>query len=240
MQYNGETNNQDMCSLANLLCGQNNTTYPLKDKTLFANMANRQILTQIFKVYGGWKYDDKNYTDFPIATTNLVANQTNYSLPDNISIDAVYVQNQNDDEWNKLTPLALENIYNEPDYNDEPSTAGEYRIIGNTIKLYPPISYSKDDALMVEFSRDISQFIVTDTTKEAGFDEIFHEAIPVYIAYQYAQKHSLSNLNELKEQWFGFMGIDGRLGSIGKHYARKFKDMFPPSMKQTYQINDYI
>lgn len=241
MQYNSEANGQDIVTLANELCGQNDTTYPIAKKTLYANMANRQILTQIFKVYGGWKYDDKNFTDLPIATSNLVANQTIYELPDNISIDAVYIQNENDDEWTKLTRITLEDIPDaEPSYEDIPATAGRYRIIGNQIKLYPAINYSKDDAIMVEFSRDISAFLVTDTTKEPAFDSIFHEAIAVFIAYQYAQRHTLANAGELKDQWFGYIGSGGRLGTIGKHYARKFRDMFPPRMKQNYQLEEYI
>jgi hypothetical protein len=241
MQYNSEANGQDIVTLANELCGQNNTTYPIATKTLYANMANRKILSVIFRVYGGWKYDDKNFTDLPIATANLVANQTNYELPENISIDAVYIQNENDDEWTKLTPITLEQIPDaEPSYEDIPATAGQYRIIGNQIKLYPPVNYSKNDGIMVEFSRDISSFAVTDTTKKPAFDSIFHEAIAVYIAYQYAQRHSLTNANELKEQWFEYVGVSGRLGTIGKHYARKFRDMFPPRMKQHYQLEDYI
>lgn len=242
MQYQSEANGQDIVTLADLLCGQNTTTFPIAEKTTYANMGNRQILTQIFKVYGGWKYDDRNNTDFPISTGNLVANQTNYALPvDLISLDAVYVQNQNDSEWTKLYPITLEDIPDaEPSYEDIPASAGRYRVIGNSIKLYPAIDYSKDDALMIEYSRDISTFAVTDTTKTPGFDPIFHESLAVYMAYQKAQRNSLANLNDLKEQWFDFIGTSERMGKIGKHYSRKFRDMFPPRMKQSYNLNEYI
>ena len=41
----------------------------------------QKIITMIFASQDEWSWDDINQTNFPIATTNLIANQQDYSLP---------------------------------------------------------------------------------------------------------------------------------------------------------------
>ena len=237
MQYNSNSTSQDLVSLANVFTKQNNTSFPLTEKTVYANMANRLILTEIHNAYGGWKYDDRNNTDFPIATTDLVANQTDYALPlDTIHLNAVYYKDTAGN-WTKLIPLTLEEVNRrdaEPEFEDTPSQPTYYRALSNSIKIYPAANFSQDDSLMVEYSRDISTFATTDTTKTAGFDAIFHEAIAVYMAYQYAQINQLQNLKSLTEQWVDYMT------RIKRHYSQKFKDMFPARIRVNNHLTDYL
>ena len=81
MQYNSHSTKQDICSLADIMAKTNSVSFPIEDKTLFANMGMREIWSWIFEAYGGWHYDDSNNTDLPEATTDLIANQKQYSLP---------------------------------------------------------------------------------------------------------------------------------------------------------------
>lgn len=237
MQYNGNSTSQDMVSLANLFTKQNNNSFPLTEKTIYANMGNRIILTEIHNAYGGWKYDDRNNTDFPIATTDLVSGQTDYALPiDTIHLNAVYYKDTAGN-WTKLIPLTLEEINRmeaEPEFEDTNARPTYYRALSNSIKIYPASDYSQDDSLMVEYSRDVSTFATTDTTKQAGFDPIFHEAIPVYMSYQYAQINQLPMLKSLTEQWIDY------LARIRRHYSQKFKDMFPARMNVDRNLTDYL
>lgn len=237
MQYNGNSTSQDMVSLANLFTKQNNTSFPLTEKTIYANMGNRIILTEIHNAYGGWKYDDRNQTDFPIATTDLVSGQRDYALPiDTIHLNAVYYKDTAGN-WTKLIPLTLEQINRmeaEPEFEDTDSRPTYYRALSNSIKIYPASDYSQDDSLMVEYSRDVSTFATTDTTKVAGFDPIFHEAIPVYMGYQYSQVNQLPMLKSLTEQWIDY------LARIRRHYSQKFKDMFPARMIVDRNLTDYL
>lgn len=239
MQYNSHSTSQDMVSLANLFTKQNNTTFPLTEKTLFANMGNRIILTVIHDAYGGWKYDDRNNTDLPIATTDLTADQSNFALPvDTNQLNGVYVLTPNTtDNWTKLIPITLEEINRieaEPNFNNTSSVPQYYRTLSNSIVIYPASDTTVEDGLMVEYSGDISTFATTDTTKTAGFDTIFHEAIPVYMGYQFAQINGIPQLKSLTEQWVDY------LARIKKHYSCKFKDMFPTRIKINDTLSDYI
>jgi len=228
MQYNSESTSQDLVSLANALTKRDDTTFPLTEKTAYANMGNRLILTLIFDAYGGWKYDDKNNTDFPVATTDLIAAQDNYGLPtDTTQLNGVYVK-YSGDVWERLQPLTLEEINQkeaEPEFERTDGVPRYYRALSNSIILYPASDTTVSDGLMIEYSRDISTFATTDTTKTPGFDPIFHEALAVYMAYQYAQVNDLKNLSELKEQWLDWQQ------RIRNHYTQKFKDLFPPRIK---------
>lgn len=239
MQFNSNSTSQDMVSLANLFTKQNNTSFPLTEKVIYANMGNRIILTTIHEAYGGWKYDDRNNTDFPIATTELTANTVNFALPvDTNQLNGVYVLTPNTtDSWTKLTPITLEKINQmeaEPNFNNTASTPQYYRALSNSIKLYPASNVTVASGLMVEYSRDISTFATTDTTKTAGFDTTFHEALPVYMGYQFAQINGLPNLKSLTEQWVDY------LARIKKHYVQKFKDMYPTRININYNLSEYL
>jgi hypothetical protein len=201
-------------------------------------MGNRIILTEIFNAYGGWKYDDRNNTDFPIATTSLVASQTNYSLPtDTTEIHAVYVQNELDDQWNLIEPVTLQEINRveaEPSFNDTPANPTYYRLVNNSVFLYPPANYTKAGGLRIEYSRDVSTFATTDTTKTPGFEPIFHELIAVYMASQFADINQLPMRDEMRKRW-----EDG-LARVRRHFSQKFRNMYPVRVKIKNTINNYI
>lgn len=238
MQYNSHATNQDIVSLADKMAKSNPVSFPIAEKTLYANMGNRIILTEIFNAYGGMKYDDRNNTDFPYSTTDLMSGQDDYALPLDLGqLEKVYVQDQNSDNWTELEPLALDNIHTEPDFMDVDSNPMFYRVIGNSIKLYPASSYSKDDALMIEYTRDISTFVTTDTTKTPGFDTQFHEAIPTYMAYQYEITNSVvTPTGKIPHQdaWFDI------LARIKRHYSQKYRQLYPMRMKVRNDINQYL
>lgn len=237
MQYSGNSTGQDIVSLSNLLSKQNDTSFPLTEKTVFANMGNRLILSEIHNAYGGWKYDDRNNTDFPIATTDLTSGQTDYSLPIDIGyLNAVYWKDSAGN-WEKLIPLTLEDINRkeaEPEFENENANPTYYRPIGNSIKIYPASDTTVEDGLMIEYTRDISTFATTDTTKTPGFDVMFHEALAVYIAYQFAQINQTRFKESITAQWVDY------LARIKRHYSQKYKDLYPTRIKIDYKFNEYI
>jgi hypothetical protein len=251
MQFNGHATEQDMVSLTNLWTKQNNTTFPLKQKVILANMGNRIILSEIHRAYGGWKYDDRNNTTFPIATTDLNANQTNYSLPLGTNqLNGVYVLTPNTtNSWTKLTPITLEEINRieaEPNFENTAGSPRHYRALGNSIIIYPKSDTTIEDGLMIEYSEDVSTFATTDTTKQAGFDTMFHEAIPTFMSWQFAELNDLPNKVSLRNQWEDYVGSEEKrkIGRITRHYAKKFKDLYPPNMQGSNssfnKINEYL
>lgn len=150
-----------------------------------------------------WQFDDQNYTDLPIATTALVANQQDYSLSvSQLTIDRLEVMDANGN-WTALTQfdqqdfkrgrkIALEA------YKSTPGIPTEYDLVGNSIFLYPPPSYSLAAALKVYFTRAPSLFSSADVstgTKQPGFNSLFHDLIPLWVAYNYAVENSQATAN---------------------------------------------
>lgn len=239
LQFNGDANGLDICTLADSMVSSNVNSFPLNLKTVYANMGMRLIWGDIFQAYGGWIYDDSNLTDLPEATGDLVVNQQYYNLPiTNLShLIGVEFLNQGT-TWIPLSPITLENIkdhgYAESEFLKTPAVPMFYRPTATGIKLYPPSNFSQTQSLRIHFSRDISTFTPSDTTKKPGFDPLFHEGLALYMALRYATANGLSVAGGvmrggyktgLLADWSDF---EDRLK---RHFAERFKQMFPPRLR---------
>lgn len=239
LPFNGDPNNQDICSLTDDMVSTNVNNFPLKSKARYANMALRVIWGDIFMAYGGWIYDDSNLTDLPEATADLIANQQFYGLPITNMSQLIGVEFQNvGGTWIPLSPITLEKIqqngYAESEFLKTPAVPMFYRPTATGLKLYPPANFSQFQSLRIQLSRDISSFLPTDTTKVPGFDPLFHEGVSLYMAYRYAQQKGLGVAGGvlrggyktgLYADWFDF---EDRLK---KHYSTRFGQMFPPRIR---------
>jgi hypothetical protein len=241
LQFNGETNGQDICTLADSMVTTDDTSFPLTLKSTYANAAMRQIWGDIFQAYGGWSFDDSNLTDLPIAKTDLVANQRFYALPMTNLSHLISIEFKNSGgTWIPIYPVTIEKInqrgYADSEYLKTPATPLLYRPIATGFFLYPPANWSSadGDSLRVHFSRDISGFVPTDTIKVPGFDPLFHEGVAIYMALKFAQSNNIPSAGGtmrggyktgLYADWFDF---EDRLK---KHYSTRFAQMFPPRMR---------
>lgn len=247
MQYNSNTNNQDLCSLADLMAKSNSTSFPIKEKTIYANMGMREIWSWIFESYGGWHYDDSNYTDLPEATTELIANQKQYSLPiESAHLLGVAFKDASG-VWTQLKPITLEKIQEYGAEDEFENIAGNpqyYRPISNGFKVYPAANFSQDDSIKINVSRDISVFEITDTTKTPGFVATFHEAIATFMALKHCKINSKPQYPGLQLDWDGDEARTGREGGfklrIKTFYGNQFRQMFPPAFNRPDIIEDYI
>lgn len=247
MQYNSETNNQDLCSLADDLAKSNTSSFPIKKKTLYANMALREIWSWIFEAYGGWHYDDTNNTDEPEATATLTADQRQVTLP----IDSAHLlgvaYKDTSGSWHRIKPITLEQIQDQAAESEFMKTSGNpeyYRPVANGFVLYPASNFTQASSLRIYISRDISAFLVTDTTKVPGFPSEFHEAVGVYMALRYAKINSLKSATTLQESWDGNEMESGREGGfklrIKSFYGNRFRQLFPPRMRTGDPVREYI
>lgn len=246
LQYNSQSDGQDICTHSDNLVKTDSTSFPLTVKTQYANEALRIIWQDIFYSYGGWIYDDTNLTDLPEATTNLVSGQQFYSLPlDSDSLMGVEFQNVGG-TWITLVPVTLEKIkqegYAESEFYKTSSTPMFYRPVANGFKLYPPSSVSQSASLRIHINRDVSSFVSTDTTKVPGFDAPFHYGVPIYIGLKFAQVNGLSIAGGtlrggyktgLYSDWFEFRE------NLKKHYSERFRQMFPPRMRVIDATRDF-
>lgn len=165
-------------------------------------------LNKIF-TFGKWKdrqfqLDDTNHTKLPIGTTNLVANQSDYSfLTDEqgnriTNITRIDILDSTGN-YRQLTKIDQREI--EGGLGAYKSTAGipqEYDLIAdNVVRLYPKPSANVTSGLIYHFQRTPSYFVATDTTKEPGVSNDLHRGFVIASAYDCAVTLGLSNLQAL-------------------------------------------
>lgn len=152
-----------------------------------------------------FQLDDTNHTKLPIGTSNLVANQSDYSFltdeqgnritnltridildPSGIyrqlmPIDQANLTGHALSEWNKTANL--------PMYYD--------KIADNVIRLYPKPATSVTSGIMYYFQRSPSYFLASDTTKAPGVADDLHRGFVIASAYDAALTLGLENLPTL-------------------------------------------
>lgn len=163
------------------------TAYPFVDFVGNANFALDAVVRKIYRTDGRWQYDDLNHADRPVATTDLVANQDNYTIADtHLKIARVRAKNQ-DGDYVTLEPKDRRDLS-----DDELSLSGEpryYDKAGASLILVPTPDYDSSGGLEIEFQRGSNYFSTSDTDKEPGIPSIFHR----YISLLPAQDNVLAN-----------------------------------------------
>ena len=196
----------------------------LKRFTKDINDYYRRVNSHIWEVTGTWEYDDSNWTDLPIATTTIVDSQQDYEIDSTAQkIDRVEVLNSNGD-YQLLTPIDKSQI--EGSVSEFFETAGMplyYDLVGRSILLYPKPSTSDVTAaagLKVYFTRDIDEFVSTDTDREPGFVNNFHTILSLGASYKYAISYEMNTkANFLKGQ------INEMVKELKSFYGQRHRDM---------------
>jgi hypothetical protein len=183
----------------------------IKEFTAYANTAMRQAWHIIHEASGCWKFDDSNETDLPQATTALVSAQTKYALPsDTLTIQRVEIKD-NSGEWFRLTPLIDAEIKGAVDelFSDD-ATPLYYKLMGDTIELFPASNYNSAGGLKVYYDRGMTSFVYTDTTKAPGFASEYHDFVPLFASLEWLVIN---------------MPGDARTAQIEKKYTQKTLDL---------------
>lgn len=242
MQYNSNATGQDIVTMSEKKSLSNSVSFPIAEKTLYANEGSKIIWGWIHEAYGGWAFDDSNQTDFPEATTQLTSGQVDYLLPvDADAIKGVSIKNQGA-VWYDLEPITLEQIqdqgFSEAQFMNVASTPIYYRLLGNSVKIYPAANYTQAASLKIWENREILLFTTTDTTKTPGWITAFHEALATYMALQYARINGTPQAGGILRGGFK-TGLNAEWSEwemrIKKYYSRRFAEMFPPRIT----VRDY-
>lgn len=251
MIFNGDSDDQDICSAADDYVKTDDVDFPLKRKARYANQVVREIFGWILSVYGGWIMDDSNNsTTVPSATTDLNSGQAIYALPtEMMDLIGMSYKLENDLSWEPLKPITVEMIkdmgYAEPEFERIPGNPIYYRPVGNAVKLYPAPNFTQAASLQADFTRDIVPFTSSSTTQQPGFPSLFHEAVPTGMAMMYAEVETLDVANSLRKAWDGNEEVTkvegGWKKKIKSHFQSRFREMFPGTMKHKRDIvSDYI
>lgn len=200
-------------------------TTKLKEFTSLANNNGHKIWHTIFMSNGNWSYDDANQTDLPQAKTNLVSGTAKYALPATaLTVQRVEVMDTNS-LWYILNPITKEIIANEG-VDEFMKTDGQpvyYRLLGNTIELFPAPNYSQDVSLKVYFDRASSDFATSDTTKTPGFASPYHQILPLGMAIDWL-KVKQPNTPTLATYIQDYLKLED---AIKKFYNKRWKDFKP-------------
>lgn len=233
MIWNNDIDGVDICTLADDYAGSTSITFPLEKKARFANKIMRQVWSSIYSVYTGWQYDDSNNTDLPVATTALNITQADYDVPSGgKTVRAVSVLPQGGGTiYQPVLPITEEEVtqkmISEASFMNVSGQPIYYRVIGNSIKLYPASSYTIASGLRITLDRQITAFTATgNDTKQPGFDETYHEIVPIGMAMEYARVNSLPRVGDLKEDF------NTLLTTMTKDFARRWQNKMPSKMTQ--------
>lgn len=204
MVFSDVTNNSGLVQDADFMLGTDATRYPLKDKARNANNWLDKAVTLIFEADGRWQFDDSNYTDFNVATTDLVSGQKDYTLAvTHLIIERVEIKDSNG-QWVKLKALDLSNL---PDVALSSLESEDGMPIwvdktGESLNLIPAPNYASVGGLKVYFKRGMQYFNAdgTATTATPGFASIFHKYISLGMAFDYAEKKGMAIKDSLQKR----------------------------------------
>ena len=151
-----------------------------------------------------FQWDDTNHTKLPIGTTNLVANQAEYSFAVDeqgnkiITLTRIDVKDSAGN-WTQLKPIDEEEITVALDEYEKTAGIPKYydKIADNIIKLYPKPVANVTSGLKFYFQRTPSYFVSSDTTKEPGCSPLLHRGFVIASAYDGALTLGLANLQPL-------------------------------------------
>jgi hypothetical protein len=193
--------------------GTDTTNYTAANRLISTNRWLHKIWTMLLESRDGWDIDDSAQTDYPIATTPLVAGQRDYVFPASLKILGIKRVDVTYDgtTYYKCTPLDVGELEygvgNDTNLDNNFSTgAPVYDMRSNAIFLYPLPTAAQVSAgakLRIEFTREPLEFSsgdVTTGTKEPPIDEPFHMMIALGMIYDWcsAKGGSSKNLSSLK------------------------------------------
>jgi hypothetical protein len=247
MVFNGDSDDQDICTLADKLVKTDDTDFPLKEKAMYANVGASAVWDKIMMAYGGWMPDDSNNSGQPEYATNLVSGTQIYPFA---TTEYLYGMEFCDSSgnWHPLFPITLEKIRDEfhsaeTDFMSANGNPLYYRPVKNGIKLYPAPNFSVSSGLKGFISRDMTAFASTSTTQTPGWDSSLHDGLAIFMALQYAKINSLPVAGGVMRGGFKtglLMDWGDFLSTVTQHYKEKFKQHFPKIRHNTQEIDQYV
>lgn len=197
-----------------------NDEYSLADRTRNVNITLDETVAEMFKADPNWDYDDTTNTDFPLATTDLVENQDNYSFPDStLVINRVRIMNR-EGKLITLEPVTRAELSDSQLLAT--GTPNKFYKKGGSFFPVPIPDYGADGGVEVEFQRGANHFSTTDVNVSAGFNSLFHQILSVGAALRYAVGNGMRE----KVSFLSAMKLE-IIKNIREHYQTRNKDEKP-------------
>jgi len=176
---------EDLCKLGD--GGITGDTTLFKKITAYINQAYKNVAIALLRVDRRWKWDDSNYTDFPIASIDIVSGQRDYTLPASTS------GGNNSTLWrvNKVEILTGGQYQKidlmEPDEEEVTTSAtpSKYNLISGSIRFKELPSANITSGLRITFQRSLTEFTTASTTTQPGFMDAYHDLLAYSAASDY-------------------------------------------------------
>jgi len=196
--------------------------------TADVNSAMDKALSLIIPASGTWQIDDSNQANYPIITTNLIANQRDYAFTTDqsgtiiLDIYRVFIKTSPTGVFEEIFPVDAQSGMGTDSFTNGLEATGvpyRYDKTSNAIFLDPVPNQNVTNGLKIYINREFTSFVVGDTTKTPGFAGIFHEYLALRPSYQYAQRNSLKNERNLLDE---MMKMEK---AINAYYGQRDKDV---------------
>lgn len=201
MNYNSTSDGNGLCQEIDSLCGTNSTTYPLIDKLRRLNSGLDDYFHISMKTCGNWSVEDSGRTDFAIATTDLLANQTNYSFPSELLILDRVETLDTAGNWTLLEPIIEKEVgYALGEYQDTAGIPNSYRKVGNAIFIYPVQASNVTAGLKIYYRRAFTyatQSAGTFTPTAPTIPSVHHTWLALTASLPYLISKGLSQKNDV-------------------------------------------
>lgn len=213
-----------------------------KKMTSNVNETIYELTTDIMLLQDGFDWDDASLTDFPIATTPLVANQRDYKF---IGIDFLKLKRvdvtYDGTNWVRATPFDSSAYFDKPGFGSDSvdvnflKTAPMYDPKGSGFWLYPLASASDVAAgakARIEYSRAFDEFTYDDIDKEPPIDRNFHDLVAIGASLKWPglpdkQYQKLTKLyGERLIDGAGNIKLSGGRALMVASYSRRNEDSF--------------
>jgi len=247
MQFNETTTKTGLTQDCDFYAGTTTDNYPLVDKARRATQWVKTIGTWIWQAVADWSFDDSNYTTLPRADHDVIDGTEDYALPTNIfKIDSAHIKDI-DGNYIKLISFDEAQITAES-YEEFKETKGVpkyYDMVGNSIILKPAPDITlvtETNGLRIYISRETDDFASDDTTKEPGFNPMFHQIVSIGMALDHAVRvMNQDKVTTFKRMLYGDITVKKDDGGLKKdlqefyalRHNRGFKTKIRPKRRSS-------
>lgn len=189
-----------------------------------ANIAMNYLASVINLHDSLWNYEDTRQTDLPIGKATLTSGQQDYTLSlTHFSVDRIEVKDTNGKRrtLSQIDQQALKGARKIAlsEYKSGGGVPEEYDLLGNSLFLYPIPNYTQAESLYVYYTRGPVEFTSADTTEVPGFPSLFHDLVPLWIAYNYGLSKGKENVDRI------FAEIQRKEGEMIKFFQLRNRDI---------------
>jgi hypothetical protein len=185
--------------------------------TMLLNEAYSNYAIIALMADNSWKFDDNNFTDFPVGTTDLINGEADYTLNnEQVEIDQVEVMDPTGTIWQAIPEIDermfAEYQVSESQYNNNVAAFPRAHVKrGNSIIMFPTPNYSVladapvgplpantvvngQGGVRVRFKRPTSYFVTADTTKKPGFNRMHHTYLTDWTSAKYSSTRGMTKI----------------------------------------------